>query len=360
MPLFIYSDNIENNVKKIKEKTNKDIIAVVKSNAYGMGTNKIIPLYKKCGINFFAFDKYLEFEKSKQYFSDDLILIMGSTKNELIEKEINPNIRYSVNSLIDALKVKDIKRPITVHLQFDSGMNRVGIRTIDELKWVISLLKTNELINIEGLYTHFSSDNLESKYFAKQVNLFEKCQDIYPFKIIHANATKTLHKKKLGNYVRVGMALFGYHQPFLDVVPSISLNVRPCSIFKTTTHDKIGYTQEVNKNTIGVINLGYSDLDFTQINNLYHKKIPLEKLGKSCMNHTHFISNDKINYLSWLSIFPSNDIIIGSDDYDWYRMLVSLNKMPKNYIKRRNYDIPKIFKYQRETCRKLKLRKRSS
>ena len=37
------------------------------------------------------------------------------------------------------------------------------------------------------------------------------------FKIIHANATKSLHKELIGNMVRVGMALYGYHQPYLSL-----------------------------------------------------------------------------------------------------------------------------------------------
>ncbi len=360
MPLFIYADNIENNVRKIKNKTKKEIIAVVKSDAYGIGAKNIVPLLKKNDINFFAFDKYKEFEKVRMLLQDDKVLIMEKPTLDMIDKNDNQNVRYSINSLIDAIQVKDTKKQIIVHLQYDSGMNRIGIRSVEELNWVIELLKENELIKIEGLYTHFSSDNLESKYLAKQVNAFEKCLDIYPFEIIHANATKTLHRKKIGNFVRVGMAMYGYHQPFLDVIPCASITENPCSIFKTNKNDKIGYSQEQPSKIIGVINLGYNDLDFSQMKNIYYKKMPLKIIGKSCMNHTHFISDDKINYLSWLSIFPTNDIIIGSDDYDWYRILVSLDKMPKNYIKRRNYDIPKIFKYQSKTCGKLKFRKRSS
>ena len=42
---------------------------------------------------------------------------------------------------------------------------------------------------------------------------------------------------------------------------------------------------------------------------IYYKGKTLPLIGTSCMNHTHFKANDEINYLSWLSIFPTNGII---------------------------------------------------
>ena len=66
------------------------------------------------------------------------------------------------------------------------------------------------------------------------------------------------------------------------------------------------------------------------------------------MNHTHFKANDEINYLSWLSIFPTNGIINIANDYNWYKILASLRVVPKSYIRRNNYDIPKVFKYSKE------------
>lgn len=52
MPLFIYEDLVEKNVKIIASHTRRKIMAVVKSDAYGLSTKKMIPLLKKLILTF--------------------------------------------------------------------------------------------------------------------------------------------------------------------------------------------------------------------------------------------------------------------------------------------------------------------
>lgn len=360
MPLFIYVDKIEDNIREIRKKTKKNIIAVVKSDAYAMKTSFMIPLLQKNHIHFFAFEKKEEYDKNKAYLKDDCVLIMESLTKEQVTMIHNENVRISINHPLDAFFIKDISFPIKVHIRIDSGMNRLGLRNMEEFKWVIATLQTNPHITMEGLYTHFSSDVEESNYYQKQVNLFEKYLEFRKFDVVHANATKSLHKQLLGNYVRVGMALYGYHQPYLHLKPVLQLKVRPCNLFYPNMHQKIGYMQTTSKEEVGVVPIGYHDVDLQHIGSIYNKAQRIPLLGKSCMNHTHFIADDKINYLTWLSIFPTNDIICRSDEYDWYRILISLQAMKRIYIRRRNNDIPKIFKIKNQGSRACRSRKGSS
>ena len=360
MPLFIYVDKIEDNIREIRKKTKKNIIAVLKSDAYAMKTSLMIPLLQNNQIHFFAFEKKEEYTANRSYLQDDAVLIMESLTEQQVIAIDNPNVRISIKHPLDAFFIKDIRVPTTIHIRIDSGMNRLGLRNMEEFKWVIDTLQTNPFITIEGIYTHFSSDVEESNYYQKQVNLFEKYLEFRKFDVIHANATKSLHKTLLGNYVRVGMALYGYHQPHLQLKPVLQLQVRPCNLFYPSKNQKIGYMQMASKEEVGVIPLGYHDVDLQRIGSIYHKTQRIPLLGKSCMNHTHFIANDKINYLTWLSIFPTNDIICSSDEYDWYRILISLQAMKRIYIRRRKHDIPKILKIKNQDSRTSRIRKRSS
>ena len=161
------------------------------------------------------------------------------------------------------------------------------------------------------------------------------------------------------------MALYGYHQPYLSLQRSVSLIETPCSVFKVSKKDRIGYNQiRVGNEVVGVLPIGYNDVNLDGMTNIYQKGQKYALIGKSCMNHTHFLADDKINYLSWLSILPTNGIIIDSNDYNynlnWYHILTSLKGMPKNYIRRRNYDIPKIFKYNGEKSFRTKFREGSN
>lgn len=348
MPLFIYTDSIEKNVDEIRKYTNRKIIAVMKSNAYELGSKKIIPILRKKGVDFFAFEKCKEYFENIEVCKNTNVLIMESIPTNKILKINNKNVRISINSCLDAFYIRNLEIPLKVHLRIDSGMNRLGLQTIEEVKWVLNILKKNKNIEIEGIYTHFSSDVYENKYFEKQYETFKKFLQLDKFKIIHANATKTLNHKLIGNYVRVGMGLYGYHQPFIKLTPTISYNVRPCSLFYPKKNKKVGYSQKYVKQKIGVIPIGYHDIDLTNMSKIYYKGKTLPLIGTSCMNHTHFKANDEINYLSWLSILPTNGIINIANDYNWYKILASLRVVPKSYIRRNNYDIPKIFKYSKE------------
>lgn len=363
MPLFIYEELVEKNVEKIIQYTNRQIMAVVKNDAYGLNVKKMIPILKKASVNFFVFEKYCEYLECQDMLKKNRVLILESVDFSHIQI-IPQNVAFSINSIIDAIKLKTITQKIKVHLQIDTGMNRIGIRSIDEAKKIINILEKHENIKIEGIYTHFSSDVFESKYYERQVKDFKKYLKLCSFSIIHANATKSLHKEIIGNYVRVGMALYGYHQPYLKLHRTVSLNVLPCHIFRVQAKDRISYAQQkVGSNIIGVLPFGYADFDLDGIKNIYANGQKYPIVGKNCMHHTHFIASDKINYLSWLSIFPTNGIIVTTNDYNynlnWYHILTSLDKMPKNYIRRSNYDLPSIFKYHGEKSLRTKFRKRS-
>lgn len=359
MPLFIYTDSIEKNVDEIKKYTKRKIIAVMKSNAYELGSKKIITILRKKGVNFFAFEKYKEYFENFDVCNNTNVLIMESLSINKILKIKNENVRISINSCLDAFYIRNIEIPIKVHIRIDSGMNRLGIQTIDEAKWVLNLLNKNKNIEIEGIYTHFSSDVYENKYYQKQYEKFKQFLKLNQFKIIHANATKTLHHKLIGNYIRIGMGLYGYHQPFIKLNPALSYSVKPCSLFYPKKNKKIGYCQKYVNQKIGVIPIGYHDIDLTGMSKIYYKNKNLPIIGTSCMNHTHFKASDEINYLSWLSIFPTNGIINIVNDYNWYKIMASLKTLPKNYIRRKNYDIPKILKYSKEKSPRIFARIRS-
>lgn len=345
MPLFIYTNNVETNIKSIKKYTKKEIMAVVKSNAYGLGANKIIDVLKNANINYFVFEKYEEFKESQYPFTDEKILIMESVNKKIIENETYSNIAYSINNYLDLLIIKDINKKVSVHIRIDTGMNRFGIRNKEEFTKILNVLKSNKNIFIEGLYTHFASDNFESKYYEKQRNIFQEYTNFYNFPIIHANATKTLHRSIIGNYIRIGMGMYGYHQPFIKLKPSISMLIRPTNIFKPNHSSKIGYSQDATSEVVGVIPIGYNEVDLSTIDYIRLNNQKLSIIGKSCMNHTHFIANDNVNYSSWLSIFPNKTVMIDSHDYlfprreNWYKILTSMKNLKKNYVKTRNFDL---------------------
>ena len=116
MPLFIYEELVEKNVEKIIQYTNRQIMAVVKNDAYGLNVKKMIPILKKASVNFFVFEKYCEYLECQDMLKKNRVLILESVDFSHIQI-IPQNVAFSINSIIDAIKLKTITQKIKVHLQ---------------------------------------------------------------------------------------------------------------------------------------------------------------------------------------------------------------------------------------------------
>lgn len=355
MSLFVDLDNIKNNIIKIKEYTKKEIMVVLKNNAYELNSKRIIPLLKEVNVKWIVYNKFDEYILDKDNIKDFNILILESPK----EKYLNLPVYYSVNSVDDANLIKNINTKTLVHLQIDTGMNRMGIRSIDVMKEVIKILSFNKNIIIDGIYTHFASNRDEYYYFNKQVNNFNTYLTLYPFNHIHCESSHSLGRKVNSNMVRVGISIYGYETNIKGIKPCISYYVKPVNSFKISKKDAVGYDQqyiEESSSYITVLPIGYDDI--IGINEIRKNDKKLEIVGKICMNHLFIKSNEKINNLTSLLVLSKNDII-SYRDYNWYLIITSMKKIPKNYIRRSFNDLPKVFKTRTKKSRSFRLRKRS-
>lgn len=356
MSIFIDLDNIKNNILVITKTLNKDLMVVLKDNAYELNTKKIIPILKKTKVKWVVYNKFEEYLIDKDYLSGFKVLILESP----CDKYLNLPIIYSVNSLNDAYLILKSNVKTVVHLQVDTGMNRVGIRNEKEFMDIIKIFLTNNNILIDGIYTHFSSDIDEYDYYQKQLNNFKKYLNLYSFNNVHSVSTHSLHKEITGNMVRVGMAIYGYESKLQGLLPSISYYTKPVNSFLLNKGECVGYFQmyKAKKQTyITVLPIGYDDI--IGINEIRQKKEKYKIVGKICMNHLFIKSNKKINYLTSLNVLSKNDII-SYRNYNWYLIITSMKKIPKNYIRRSDYDISKVFTKSREESRKYRFRKRSN
>ena len=124
--LFFNINDLQDNIKQIKEKTNKEIIAVLKSNAYGLNVFYLYKILKSKGINFFVLFDIEEFKKIENMVTTPILILNNHHKFY-----DNKYLRYTINSIEDAMYYKSLNKKITVHLQIDSGMNRDGFRSIN-------------------------------------------------------------------------------------------------------------------------------------------------------------------------------------------------------------------------------------
>lgn len=341
MNVIVDLDKIRTNIRTIKKHTSKDIIACVKSNAYGLGASYIIKTLLKENVNYFFFNKLKEYLAVKELLKDKNVLIYESLTKEQINKYYTPNLILTIKNTNDATIYKNTRTCIRVHLEIDTGMNRCGIRSINECINIINYIKDSLII--DGIYTHFASGKDEYEYYINQVNKFKKYLNLYPFNIIHSASTSSLHKEIIGNMVRVGMGMYGYHTN-LKLSPALSIYTHLINIINLENGDKVGYNflyKAYGCETLGVVDMGYFEI--RDINKVYYLNKPYKFIGKTCMNHSFIIIDPEINLLSRLSLLPKFGII-DADEYDYYKILTSLNHIKKNYLERDNYEIHYVFK----------------
>lgn len=352
--LVVNINNLYNNIITIKKKTSKNIMVVLKSNAYNMGSRCILKYLKKLGIDFFVFNKYFEYLECRDLLVNSKVLILEEIPVKYL-KHLDDNVRVSVNSVKYIYQVLNNNNKLKIHIQVDTGMNRDGIKSIEELKEILNIVK--DKIELEGIYTHFISNKDEIYLYKKQQEKFNKFLGFYDFPIIHTAATSSLVKEIMGNYVRVGMGIYGHHTN-LDLKQVINVYVPIINIRENLKGDSVGYEAKYiscKDEKIAVLPVGYYE-GFNE-KCVYKGRKELPVIGRICMNHTFVLVSDTIKNSSWLNIFPKNDKI--NKEVNYYKILTSYNNFRRIYIMEYQNDIRKIFKETNKKSFKLKQRTRS-
>lgn len=290
--VIINKNKIKENIRNIKKHFPYKIISVLKSNAYGLGINNILPIvindvYKVAINNIEEFFEYNLFS-----YPVDFIILFPEIEENLIEDIIRyPNIILNITSL-EFLKVLSSysRNRIKVYLEVDTGMNRTGIKYDQKIDLNGNLLNGN--LELVGIFTHLRNgnvyDNIEQieRFFD-----FMRSNSIYPQgidvsvlastglanyeKIMDIANDKVKYVLSISNSVRVGIFQYGIASSMeyvefkhkLGFVNSIRFKVGFLGTKFVKKGETVGYTninsQSVNKDKlIGLAYVGYSRLPF--------------------------------------------------------------------------------------------------
>ena len=266
----IDKENLKYNVLKLKEiANNREVLGVVKANAYGLGSIEIAKILKEVGVKFFGVANLEEAIELQEAGIKDKILILGASfEDELIEAT-KRGVHVAISSMEQLQFLVDKNLNPNIHLKFDTGMTRLGFE-VDEAEEVINFCKTNNL-NLVGIFTHLSDSDgntIDTKNFTlEQIEKFKNIVKDLDLKYIHISNSAGItnfHENILGNLVRAGIAMYSFtgnkKTPYLKNVFTIK--------------SKVLFTKKVNKDsfvsygrhytlpadsTYAVIPIGYAD-----------------------------------------------------------------------------------------------------
>ena len=150
--LEVNLSNFKHNINEIKKlHKDKEIIPVIKANAYGTHINKRLDIINEFNIVAVAIVEEALYLRELGYKKD--ILVLNQPYIEEIEDIISNNITVGLSS-IDFLKelIKQDKQ-VKIHVEVETGMNRTGIN-INELEDFITKIKqeSNIKLNIINIF----------------------------------------------------------------------------------------------------------------------------------------------------------------------------------------------------------------
>jgi alanine racemase len=263
------------------------ILAVVKSNAYGMGAVPVAKALEKAGAEQFGVtcaNEGVELREAK--IRKPILVLTGFWPGEekrFIEHRLTPAlIRLDdVKSYERAAKAARLKSRARFHLKINTGMNRLGILP-SELDAFAAALADSPHIQLEGTFTHFASaEDFSARQTVDQEELFRQCLErmrgmgIDPGIVHMANSGAICARPSTwANMVRPGAILYGYYQSFdppdkgqeirdrLRVEPSLSLRAKIITLRELPAGQPVGYSAKFvtqRPSRIAVINAGYAD-----------------------------------------------------------------------------------------------------
>ena len=268
--LEVNLSNFKHNINEIKKlHKDKEIIPVIKANAYGTHINKRLDIINEFNIVAVAIVEEALYLRELGYKKD--ILVLNQPYIEEIEDIISNNITVGLSS-IDFLKelIKEDKQ-VKIHIEVETGMNRTGFQSLDEL---LKTLHNSNNIIVEGLYTHFSSADTDDEYTKKQISKFKEYYNIlikeFPnLKYIHTSASNGLvnYKIDITNAIRPGIIMYGYPSydgilNKIDLKPTTKLITKISYLKEIPANESVSYNQtyKTNKITkIATIGIGYAD-----------------------------------------------------------------------------------------------------
>ena len=250
--LEVHLKNFSHNVQTLHSLQPKDsfFCPILKANGYGMGALPLARQLKKCGIRQVGVVSFEEALQLKDLAGDMEIYIFGPYhKNHLKIRDSYPFIPVPGNW--ENLKMlSQCKKPVTLHLKFNTGMNRFGFLP-SEKHTVAEYIKKHPQLQLAGLASHLSTGEEAATRepnarAAGQINIFK---ELVQFFKQHFHPLHTHLLASAG-----GLSLWSHHNkidPELGFRPGIGLYEKPgISFFKASAESRY---HSINLKPVGTL-----------------------------------------------------------------------------------------------------------
>jgi len=264
------------------------ICAVVKCDAYGHGSEACALALEQDGATWFGVTSTDEGVALREAGVRSRILVMVGVfrgeEEDALRYDLTPTVHRidDVEAIAHAATRIGRRTPVRVHLKLDTGMARLGL-SLSELDSFADRIKSIPEVELEGVFSHLASaEVLDAEDAIQQRSRFEQALQRLESHGLHpplrhlANSSATLARPDSWyNFVRPGMAIYGYELPFvhrdgepateyhpLGLIPALSWKTRVLSVRNVSAGQALGYNGAYVTPAparIAVVAAGYGD-----------------------------------------------------------------------------------------------------
>jgi alanine racemase len=312
--LEISRSALQHNARSLKRLVGKrvELIAVVKSNAYGHGLPEVVRAVGGIADRF-AVDSLSEAEAVRRSGSRLPVLILGYTPIGDLPRAVRQGFGltvYNPASIRAAAKAATASRPAKIHLKVETGTSRQGILAKD-LAATAKLMRRVRNLKVEGTHTHYANieDTSDPSYAMLQLKRFKEALALFESlgirpQLAHtaSSAAAILYPVTRLSAVRAGIALYGLW-PSEQVRQTcanggIDLKLKPAMTWKTAvaqvkelpagTPVSYGLTERLTRDSrVAVLPVGYwdgFDRGLSSVGEVLIRGERCRVLGRVCMN----------------------------------------------------------------------------
>lgn len=263
----------------------REVIAVVKADAYGHGAEPVALRLAAAGCRSFAVATVEEAAQLRRAGIEQAILVLGGVHdaaeaNAALELGVTPVVQHAGHLALLRKAASEGNRAIPVQVEIDTGMARMGISP-EEAPNLIEGLAREKCFALDGVYSHLAcADEPDLAATQRQLALFTevlaalRSRGVVPRQVHVANSAALAASAALEavlppevNAVRPGLLLYGVAPaPHLAeaarLVPVMSLRTRVANVRWVRRGDPVGYGatfRAKQRGRIATLPIGYAD-----------------------------------------------------------------------------------------------------
>lgn len=223
------------------------LMAVVKGNAYGHGQREVTNALRG-EVDWFGVNSLAEAELLRAEGHAGPVLILGHTPPVAADAVVRGGFRQVVYDEAGAASLAAAAerggRVAPVHLEIETGTNRLGVRPASAAA-LAAAVRARPSLSLEGAYAHFANveDSLDDSFAERQLARFrEVVADVerggpLPLKHAAATAAAVLYARTRFDLVRAGIGLYGLWPSTVTERAAreagLELDLRPVLAWKT-------------------------------------------------------------------------------------------------------------------------------